>query len=454
MLLHGYSGAVDIIRKSLAQKIADHAIDNIGEDSRKILLKRGYLTDLSPEEERNKLAQFVAILIKSERNNYRGYTILPTNSCNFKCTYCIESEAQGNSSWFKQKLNYDKIKMIFDVIDHLDSEVEIRKHKVVTKRNKDNPIEKEDQFKSPDNRSISLFGGEPLMASNYKIVELIIKMGKERGFHFDVITNGYELNAYYDLIKENFIKRFQITIDGCKDAHDVRRVLRNGSPTFDTIINNIDRIIDMNVNINIRVNVDASNILQLGGFFELYKSKGWNSRKNIAIYLSPVDFFDERTIDFFNLDNLTVLEKYANEFPFIDLNSGMLNKILINALDKKQPLKYAPAYCSSNTGGLVFDADGSIYSCWDVVSLKDYKIGTYFPKFEIFPENIQQMHERSILKIEKCLNCKFALFCAGGCHTRAIRYNGSDLDPKCIYTEMSFNYFIKKIYYQWRNSHQ
>ena len=63
---------------------------------------------------------------------------------------------------------------------------------------------------------------------------------KEITYSAGIITNGYLLtkeNA--ERLKECQVGRVQITLDGPKEIHDVRRPLVNGNGTYDIIMKNI-----------------------------------------------------------------------------------------------------------------------------------------------------------------------------------------------------------------------
>ena len=56
-------------------------------------------------------------------------------------------------------------------------------------------------------------------------------------------TNGYFLDcATFEKLSAYNLIDIQITIDGLKQTHDMQRVLKDGSPTFDKIINNLIEI--------------------------------------------------------------------------------------------------------------------------------------------------------------------------------------------------------------------
>lgn len=88
------------------------------------------------------------------------------------------------------------------------------------------------------------FGGEPMLFFN-KMVDYCIRINKycvehEILFQHSMTTNGYLLtkDKAAKLI-ECGINLYQITIDGTSNTHDKYRQLKNGSPTWQTIVNNL-----------------------------------------------------------------------------------------------------------------------------------------------------------------------------------------------------------------------
>lgn len=138
-------------------------------------------------------------------------TILPTEKCNFRCTYCYEDFLIGK----------------------MPERVQLGLENLISKR-------------APDLEQLSLnwFGGEPLLASSVilRIANFARMASDKYGFILDgsMTTNAYHLTA--DLLaklvelKHDF---FQITLDGWKDGHDETRRRADGKGTFDRIWNNI-----------------------------------------------------------------------------------------------------------------------------------------------------------------------------------------------------------------------
>ena len=137
--------------------------------------------------------------------------LLPTEKCNFRCTYCYEDFELGRMTEKTQRA----IELFVDRrVPDLD---ELR---------------------------FSWFGGEPLLAKN--VVLRLSRYAKSvcdaNGVKFTggLTTNAYALDKTLagELVNlhQDF---FQITLDGWKDAHDALRRRADGAGTFDVIWNNL-----------------------------------------------------------------------------------------------------------------------------------------------------------------------------------------------------------------------
>lgn len=89
--------------------------------------------------------------------------------------------------------------------------------------------------------SLDWFGGEPLLAMD--AIEYISKHALEicriakKPLISSMTTNGYFLDcATFEKLSAYNLIDIKITIDGLKQTHDMQRVLKDGSPTFDKII--------------------------------------------------------------------------------------------------------------------------------------------------------------------------------------------------------------------------
>lgn len=147
-------------------------------------------------------------------NRHLHLTILPTERCNFRCTYCYEDFAIG--------------KMKRPVVEGI---------KNLIKRRIENAGLKSLQFE--------WFGGEPLVAKDI-VQELadyayeFYQRGDLEEFEGGLTTNAFLLDTF---TLEGLVSRrqrnFQISLDGDEEAHNRSRRYANGSGTFRQIWANL-----------------------------------------------------------------------------------------------------------------------------------------------------------------------------------------------------------------------
>jgi uncharacterized protein len=167
-------------------------------------------------------------------NRYLSLIILPTESCNFRCTYCYEDFSVG--------------RMKASVIDGIKS--------LIAKR-----------CPELDIINISWFGGEPLVAKDVvldisRFVSSMAYMYPRLRYIGDMTTNAYLLN--YELASELSkvgVSRYQVSLDGPREIHDQTRLRADGASTFDKIWSNLLSIRDSSlpVNVLLRIHVTVEN---------------------------------------------------------------------------------------------------------------------------------------------------------------------------------------------------
>jgi uncharacterized protein len=204
------------------------------------LVDRGYLVRQGVDEFR----QFQKLFGEQHyRTDALELILLPSEDCNFRCTYCYEDFARGT--------------MIPEVRESIKN--------LVRKR-----------IKKLNRLHISWFGGEPLYG--WEAVEDLapffvgIADEYEVPFGASMTTNGYLLTA--DVADRLFawrIRQFQITLDGLPEHHNHSRVGRDGSPTFERIFDNLKALARRSEDFRVllRVNFDQVNAGGLSKFVDM-----------------------------------------------------------------------------------------------------------------------------------------------------------------------------------------
>ncbi|WP_106585397.1 radical SAM/SPASM domain-containing protein [Murinocardiopsis flavida] len=242
VLYNAMRGSVYYVRDPLAARVHDllhnrHGLISADEDDPASLvpslLQRGLIVPDGYDERSD------AKEIRDERvarTDRLELILMPTEACNFRCTYCYEDFALG--------------RMLSGVREGVRSLVRHR--------------HEQHDLKS---LAISWFGGEPLVA--FDVIEELSgffgEFAAEAGIDYrsGMTTNGYLLTQ--DVAArcvELGIRQFQITLDGPRHTHDESRPLMGGGSTFDDIIANIRGLArsDLDFSALLRTNFSPSNV--------------------------------------------------------------------------------------------------------------------------------------------------------------------------------------------------
>lgn len=244
LLWNTYTGAVTAFdARHREEVLALLAHDGIAEPLGKLgeyLSGRGFLVRAGTKE----LDKFRYRYTQDQgRQDKLQFILLASEDCNFRCVYCYEKFQRGT--------------MTPDTREGIKRLVEQRAPRL-------------------NSLGVSWFGGEPLYG--WEAIEdlepFFNRMVQKHDLKF---TQHMTTNAYL-LTEERATKlldwgcrAFQITIDGLPGEHDCKRVGRDGSPTYDVILDNLRSLARRkeHFNVDLRVNFDHSNFPRLGEFMEV-----------------------------------------------------------------------------------------------------------------------------------------------------------------------------------------
>ena len=364
-----------------------------------ILEKNDFLTYSENREEDSK--EYFDHLWKKEYA-YNYHIIIPTYTCNLNCSYCYQKHLRKK----KKDLSYEQIDKIFEAIQKFDNgEIDNRKS---------------------DFKLIQFYGGEPLQARLYDIIEYILEKGTDLGYKFAVLTNSIELDRFEPLLEKykNYITDIQTTLDGPKEIHDSFRY--NGA--FEKTIENMKKVIDLGIHVKFRTNVGQQNKEYIKDLANFYMKKGWDKNKNILRYLAVER--DEAGGPCYYLPCLS-----HDELLKI-LNDSIIKNvfgILIGTLRKfYERGHWIPQFyhCPAHYNQIFYDPYGDMYTCMNAIGIKGLSIGKYYSKFEL-NENFDKYRNRNILNMEKCKNCQYRFICGGGCSFNSYLKTGDIFNPDC-----------------------
>ena len=365
MLIHGYTGAMDIVTENLLTQIKHIETENtLPEELLHTLQKRGYITNKTQEEEYAYVARMAMALQKKYDTLVTSFTWVVSYNCNFRCPYCFESRSQKDSS-LKLSFTKEQVDTAYAAQDKIQPNRKLQRN------------------------IITLYGGEPLLAENKEIVNYIVQEGQKRGFKFVAVTNGYEIDQFLNLLGPDGIYRLQISIDGMKAYHNQRRIHYKNYNTFDKIIDNIQLALEKGASILVRMNSDEYNVDQYTELKQYLERKGFFKYPKFRLYLAILKDNEEVTVsDHEKLNFLSTLSYVKKQQQQNEIQDTDIYKSIYDALIHNHPIHLKSIGCAAQTNGYVLDPLGKIYPCWEVVGKSEYIEGSYSKNSIKWNENI------------------------------------------------------------------
>ena len=420
-LINSLSGAIDQITPSTYENLKSWQLDKTQEE---YLRKRGHITE---EQEK----KFAFKLWKALDKKYRedaDIVICPSINCNFRCSYCFERSLQNcidNGSIPVEHLNlsHEQVDTIFESLPKIQ-----KRHKNIRP-------------------TITLYGGESLLAQNYEVIKYITKRANDMDFSIFAVTNGYELSTFHDLLGKNGISSLQISLDGMAEYHDKTRPTIDGQPTFEKILSEIEAVLDIKgLQITIRMNYDSSNISSVSQLSEYLTKRGILDNKKVTFYANLISMNHEnKGKDYKALKQAKSLS-LSTDFN-LDGHMAGLRGQFENAIKENKPLQQVPMFCAANSSMYVFSPDGSIYSCWEGIYQEYSRIGKYEPKLTWNNGILNRWHnERKLPNMPKCQNCRHLFFCGGGCTIQGFYKTDKWNAPHCDNFKNKFEVMIESLF--------
>ncbi|GGP02653.1 radical SAM protein [Nonomuraea glycinis] len=191
------------------------------------------------------VSSFDREMVESFRNDRLHLILLPTEQCNFRCTYCYEDFAIG-------KMRPEVVQGVKRLIDRRGGDLA--------------------------HLQISWFGGEPMLARS--VVEEIashassVSTAGRLTYVSDMTTNGWLLDhSAAGRLADLGIRTFQVSLDGPAHCHDHTRLRADGRGTFDRIWGNLLSIRDSSVDVRVllRIHVTPANLPSMPAFLHRVK---------------------------------------------------------------------------------------------------------------------------------------------------------------------------------------
>lgn len=333
------------------------------------------------------------------------------HDCNLACRYCFAGEGEYKGDRSLMSLEVGKKALDFLV----------------------------ENSGSRRNLEVDFFGGEPLL--NFDVVKQLVAYGRElektkdKHFRFTLTTNGVLLNDDIIAFANKEMDNIVLSIDGRKEVHDHMRPFKNGTGSYDYIIDKFKKVAESRNQSKYYVrgtfthyNLDfVKDVLSLAdeGFEQIsVEPVVAGPEEPYAIQLEDIPTicagYDELARE------MLVRRRKGKAFNFfhymIDLSGG--------------PCVYKRlSGCGSGTEYLAVTPWGDLYPCHQFVGEEEFCLGNV-------EEGIKNPHMQDEFKLcnvyakEECRNCFAKFYCSGGCAANAYHCHNDINQPYEIGCEL------------------
>ena len=368
------------------------------------LAGKGYLVD--PDEEASRYRRAYLDFLDRRDKGETQLFFAPWYSCNFACPYCYQ---EGYAA--QPGILSDEITRAF--FRHVEKEFAGR------------PV------------YVTLFGGEPLLPGEgaRRSIRGFLSEAAAHKLSVAVVTNGYTLKDYLGVLQKASLREIQVTLDGVGEVHSRRRPLRDGSPTFQAIVEGIDEALKHGFPINLRVVLDRENVDALPELARFARERGWTGNPLFKTQLGRN--YELHTCQAEPGRLFSRVELYEKLLEIVSAHPEVLDfhrpafslaKFLWENGELPEPLFDSCPGCKTEWA---FDFTGRIYSCTATVGKPGEELGTFYPAVSRRAELIDEWQERDVTSIGACRDCSLQLACGGGCAAVARNRTGSLGAPDC-----------------------
>lgn len=315
---------------------------------------------------------------------------LPTIKCQLGCSCCFEKGAVRIGRMSEAVLD----QAVCWVTDYLKVNKKVKRFKFV------------------------LFGGEPLLEKKL-ICEALAKFSHvvhetRVEFWTELITNGEFLDEdMSSILKQYEWKRVQITLDGPKSVHDLRRCHTDGTGTFDSIISNVKIALGRNLieKVNLRLSIDEETADLL---------------PNLIRYIAELEFTDRIQLSLgIIVPSIDTRTKEISE-EFIAQKAVDAWKVA-KSLGFETPDEFivGPWCVAIAKHSVVIQPNGCIQKCFCTVGRNSFDFTSVFENPTSYA---QDLRFEIFNRVDECIveRCPYLPICGGGCiHDSIVKYGPS-----------------------------
>ena len=342
----------------------------------------------------------VAKEFKKRQGVVKAICLHVAHDCNLACKYCFAGKGEYDGP--KGLMSFETGKRALDFL-----------------------IE---QSGTRKNLEVDFFGGEPLM--NWEVCKKLVEYGREqekihnKNFRFTLTTNGLLINDDVIEFCNREMGNVVLSLDGRKSTNDAMRVSRNGSGSYDLIINKFKKFADSRNQENYYMRgTYTHNNLDFSKDIIHMADMGFKELSIEPVVCSPDEPYALKDSDLPTLkeqyqilaDEMLKRYRKGNGFTFyhymIDLDAGPCIVKRVSG-------------CGVGTEYLAVTPSGELYPCHQFVGDEKFLLGNIWDGITN-KQVLEQFENCNVYSHKECKDCFAKLYCSGGCAANAYHTTGS-----------------------------
>ncbi len=425
LLFNGFSGNMDVISDAFATKLQNTGlggeIDYLTSGELLFMIRRGHVTELDSNAQRGAFQKLVLDVHKKNCAGPKsGYlSLLMSYDCNLSCPYCYQADVRRRNA--PVRMTEELLDLIF--YKHYDS-----------------------LFPGVDPKTlmIEFYGGEPFLPSNGVLIRRTVDFARKYGIRLSAISNATDITVVKDFLGPlpGMINSVQVTLDTTKAGREMPRSTGGWLPE---IIDSVHSMLDKKVKTTIRMHVNGDNYSELNDAVDYLVEQEIVGHPMCDLYLAPIRKHRGGSVPDQYLDTTNPIAK--------EISRKLGHSLHVSAEGIRTMLSFRNGrlsrtmHCMLSSPTMhVVDPFGDIYGCYEEAGWEDVKTGHISNAGVAFSLMRGIYNTRILNNMDKCLDCPFALLCAGGCAYHARRREGTIMAPDCYNIKESIMESLKYVY--------
>jgi uncharacterized protein len=497
LLIHGYTGAIDQASAKVisflrsGKPITESEELPFSKETLQRLINRGYVTDKSPFEEKDSVKSMAEAFHKRDKMR-KNFLFLVAYDCNFRCPYCFENAISGNGKgWSKKVFTKNAADKAYEAMLELESNRKLHANQITLYGGEPLLALNKEVVNYIVDKGVSLGYTFMAITNGYDlehfenllrpgvIEKLQISIDGDREKHDNRRTH-FQTGRSYDKIMANMslaLKqgvsisvRINTELNNFEDIKKIRAEFESldfftykNFSVYSALIHGED---DMNCNAVMIKKVEPEASLTSLGFNdtdflnEFDPDQQYINFENEQVrFDSPesttVSFHDEKPNIQDKIHTINRGKYIQKHFEAVAIDPKMeaiscqdfgIRSKIKRALDSKGLIDFRSTFCTAQTGMMIFDPYGDLYSCWETVGMDKHKVGSYRDGVQLDNEELEHWYGRNISKTPACSRCKYAFFCGGGCQAHALREGRGYNSPYCDGYPKTFQKVVSELY--------